>query len=555
VDRDLDHIVAKAIRREPEHRYATATQLREDLERYLRGEAVLARSASWSYRARKFARRHWMGVSASAAALALTAGLWAALASARAADEQRARAEQAFEEAHRMALAQDLLRRRAEDQAAEANRQRLRAEDRLERARALAASMLFDVHDAVRSLEGSAPARRKILTQTLAQLESLAADSGADLRLTATLAAAYERAGDIAMGLGGEGGTAPAQALAFYRKSEALRRNAPLLERTLLELRIGVAAARSGDLETGSRWIARAQRTFAAATAAERASAHGRSVDGTLAGAACETEILANRQAEALRVCRRAVRLTDAVPAFEDADYLLRRGAAYGKLAVLAHTQKDLDGALELLKGAAAAFSGCLAAVPNHAECRSALARLTGYLAAWKEEVGGADTGDAYTSAIATLERVAAGSPQATNSLPTLAWLRMKYAVLLTRRAQFVEARREAEASLLLYDRLTGAPQPGVLELNDHADNLLKCPVPELRNPAKALTLAERASALTQNRNPFVLDTLANAYLQTGQRQRALETIDRGLAALGNQMPALRQELEATRARILAAPQ
>lgn len=554
VDRDLDQIVEKAITREPELRYRSVAELREDLERFLRGEAVRARGAGWAYRTRKFVRRHWVGVSASAAvAAALAIGLWSTLASARVANEQRAVAERATAEARRMAAEQAALRQNAEQQAAEANRQRLRAEDRLERARSLAASMLFDVHDSVKALEGSAPARQKILAQSLAQLESLAADSGGDPRLQGTLAAAYERAGDIAIGLGGEGGTAAGQALAYFRKSETLRREAAPLERASILTRIAVAAARAGQLAAAETELEAARRTLREASPADRREKPGRGVAATLTSAACEVAVLGNRQQEALQSCREAVRLADRSPFLDDPALLLARAVAYGKLAVLAHTQKDLAGALALLRGASASFSACLEKVPNHSECRGGLARLTGYLATWKEEVGGADTDDTYLSAIATLERVAAGSPQATSSLPTLAWLRMKYAVFLTGRSRTADARREATASLALYDRLTGAPNPNVLELNDHADNLLKCPVPDLRNAAKALALAERASALTQNRNPFVLDTLANAYLQTGQRAKALETIDRGLAALGNQMPALRQELEASRSRILAA--
>ncbi|MEM8996043.1 MAG: serine/threonine-protein kinase, partial [Acidobacteriota bacterium] len=66
---DLDDIVLKAIRAVPEHRYPSAEQLSEDLERHLAGFPVLARKGSLRYSAGRFLRRHWLAVGGSAAAL------------------------------------------------------------------------------------------------------------------------------------------------------------------------------------------------------------------------------------------------------------------------------------------------------------------------------------------------------------------------------------------------------------------------------------------------------------------------------------------------------
>ena len=65
---DLERIVLMALRKEPERRYASAGQLAEDFERYLRSEPVLAQPDSWRYRSSKFVRQHVFGV-------AVTAGL------------------------------------------------------------------------------------------------------------------------------------------------------------------------------------------------------------------------------------------------------------------------------------------------------------------------------------------------------------------------------------------------------------------------------------------------------------------------------------------------
>ncbi len=71
---DLDNIVLKALRREPERRYGSAEQLAADLARHLEGLPVLARRASLRYRTAKFLRRHRMGVAVAGGVLALILG-------------------------------------------------------------------------------------------------------------------------------------------------------------------------------------------------------------------------------------------------------------------------------------------------------------------------------------------------------------------------------------------------------------------------------------------------------------------------------------------------
>jgi len=68
---DLDNIVCMAMRKEPERRYGSAQQLAGDIQRYLDGKPVLARSDTLSYRSAKFIRRHWLPVAAGASVFAL----------------------------------------------------------------------------------------------------------------------------------------------------------------------------------------------------------------------------------------------------------------------------------------------------------------------------------------------------------------------------------------------------------------------------------------------------------------------------------------------------
>lgn len=66
---DLDQIVLKALHRDPEQRYATASALADDIGHWLHGEPVTARPDSAGYRLRKFVGRHRQAVTAGVAAL------------------------------------------------------------------------------------------------------------------------------------------------------------------------------------------------------------------------------------------------------------------------------------------------------------------------------------------------------------------------------------------------------------------------------------------------------------------------------------------------------
>jgi eukaryotic-like serine/threonine-protein kinase len=71
---ELDAILSKALRREPNQRYATADALAEDLQRHLQGERVLARPDSVTYRMRKVLRRYRVAFAATGAVLLAVVG-------------------------------------------------------------------------------------------------------------------------------------------------------------------------------------------------------------------------------------------------------------------------------------------------------------------------------------------------------------------------------------------------------------------------------------------------------------------------------------------------
>jgi non-specific serine/threonine protein kinase/serine/threonine-protein kinase len=186
---DLDNIVLKALRKEPERRYASVEQFSEDIRRHLEGLPVTARPDTFWYRSSKFVRRHKAGVAAAIIVLlTLVTGLAVTVHETFIARAERAKAEQRFNDV-----------------------------------RKLANSLLFEVHDAIQTLPGATPARKLIVDRALQYLDALAKEAKGDLSLQRELGAAYEKVGDVQGGFRSSNlGDIPGS-IASYRKSLAIR--------------------------------------------------------------------------------------------------------------------------------------------------------------------------------------------------------------------------------------------------------------------------------------------------------------------------------------------
>lgn len=160
---DLDAILLKALRKEPDRRYDSVQAFHDDLCRYLDRRPVAARKGTFAYRAERFARRNRAAMAAGAAALVVlfagTAWGWR--------------------------------------QSVETRRQAALAEQRVQDVRALVNTLLFEVHDAVASLPGSTGARKLILDRAhehLADVQEAIPDNPA---LLLDMAEAYRRLGEV----------------------------------------------------------------------------------------------------------------------------------------------------------------------------------------------------------------------------------------------------------------------------------------------------------------------------------------------------------------------
>lgn len=112
---DLDWICVKALEKDADRRYQSAADLADDVRRHLAHEPVLAGRPGPAYRARKFVRRHRVGV---AAAVLITAGVVAGVVGIVAgrldadAAEQRRLTQRPYADAHRLKM----LEARADDE-------------------------------------------------------------------------------------------------------------------------------------------------------------------------------------------------------------------------------------------------------------------------------------------------------------------------------------------------------------------------------------------------------------------------------------------------------
>jgi serine/threonine protein kinase len=152
---DLDTIVGKALKKDPQERYASVTGFADDLRRYLKHEPISARPDTLAYRTAKFLRRNRTSVALTTIAIALVIG----------------------------SLLSGLLI---------ANRERKVAERRFAQVRQLA-NKFIELDNGIRGLPGSTKVRMQMVSDSLQYLTSLSSEANVDKDLALEIAYAYVR--------------------------------------------------------------------------------------------------------------------------------------------------------------------------------------------------------------------------------------------------------------------------------------------------------------------------------------------------------------------------
>jgi eukaryotic-like serine/threonine-protein kinase len=163
IDPDLDSIVLKALRKEPQQRYTTVDHFFADVQAFLEHRPVQARRGDLRYHTAKFIRRNRGAFSASALlAVMFLTGVGGVLWQARIAKLQRTRAE---------ARSADL--------------------------RELSNSLLSELNDALKDIPGTTGAQKLLVTRVLDHLDHMARDAKGDRQTSLDLIGAYNRLGNV----------------------------------------------------------------------------------------------------------------------------------------------------------------------------------------------------------------------------------------------------------------------------------------------------------------------------------------------------------------------
>jgi serine/threonine protein kinase/tetratricopeptide (TPR) repeat protein len=379
---DLDNIVLMAMRKEPNRRYASVSQLTEDIRRHLAGLPVIAREDTFGYRAGKFVTRHKAGVAAATfVAIALTGGMLTTLWQAR------------------------------------------KAERRFNDVRKLANSFLFEFHDAIEKLQGATPARALVVKRALEYLDSLAQEAAGDTTLQSELATAYEKVGDIQgnpyrANLGDIDG-----ALNSYQKARAIREalvaqgKNPTQEARELAAnyrRVGDIQVQKNDTNGALQTYRRALQLIESLSAQELLDPQIRREQSTgYEGIAAALKAAGDWQGS-LEHHRKSLQIIEALAAQAPSDLAIRRQLAIQLGNVgrsLSETGAKAEG-LESLRKAVPIFESLVAAQPDNAQAKRELAvAYNGLGDQFYENRDVRNELEAYRQALKLREAMAAADP------------------------------------------------------------------------------------------------------------------------------------------------
>jgi len=558
---DLDAIVLMAIRKEPARRYGSAQQLSEDIRRYLDGVPVIARKDTVRYRARLFVRRHKAGVAAAAlVVLTLIGGIAATTMQARVADRERARAERRFNEVRQLANAlvfeideaivtlpgstsvrQLLVKRGLEhldSLAAEA------ADDRsLRRELATAYSRIGVIqwnryYSNLGDIAGAMDSQRKALDIR----EALVASGAVEPEIRRDLANSFVQLGDLCIGTGDV-----TSGLDAYRKAVALREalraddpGNPAIRRDLF-----VAYQRMGD-SSGNPAFPNIGDTPSAITYYEKMltlmeglaneeptdpnAQHSLSIGFEKLG---DMQRVANDREAALGFYQKALavrdRLVTAHPT--NARYLRDLSVSYGKVGDLLSSSGQTREALPQYHHCLRIRESLARVDPKDAQAQLDLAGIQGAIGQAHFSLKDYARAEAnYDAALRILEQRSSADPSSGFVQSRLVANLERLVALKMQTGESAAARVYAMRVVDLKRTRARRADATVADLLDYARYLLTGAPESLRDPHEALMVAERAVAMSGDRDRETLATLALAYHLTGSHAQAVAAAEKALA-------------------------
>lgn len=515
---DIDMILLMALRKEPERRYHSVALFAQDIRHYLGGLPVIAHRDTVGYRVRKFVRRHTAGV--AAAALAVLALIGSTIVSAYFAEV--------------------------------AQQEKTVAEHRFDETRALARFFVTDMDDSIRA--GETAARRQLVAKGLEYLRRLGEEASGDVSLQREVIAGYIKMGDIqgnpfGPNLGDTRGARNSYQLALDTGNRFIDRRQSSSE---LRREMAIAKRRLADLDAVGGNTAQALKGYQDAIP---------SLDGLeLADALIRMGFAYGQTGDfehAYQAYERSLTIANEELSKHPGDMAAHKAFAIAseRLGETYFNQGDYSKASDLLTTAIQIYEDLSSADPNRNEIRRRLWSSTALLGDVRVlEKKPAEAEKQFRKGLDILDQLMAEDPvnrqYQRDAVATLVRLSNLLVGQPNRRA---EARRMTVRALDLLRPLVKSPDVTDFDVQLYAYMLVAAPFEDLRNPAEALPHAQRSAEKTGEKNPQVLDILAQAYYGVGDKAKAIEVERKALALVprvgGSQQNSLRRELEATLAR------
>ena len=515
---DLDWIVMKALEKDRDRRYQTASSLAADLQRHLRNQPVLASPPSAAYRLRKFIRRNKVpvtagGLMAAALILGFSFALFGFFQATEARDElriERDAAERARIDAETARAGEERERRRAVD-----NEKKARNEaNRCAAVSAFLQEMLASV-DPENAL-GREPTMRFVLDEAAARIEegSLHEDSGAEAAVRMTIGKTYK-----ALGLFGLAAVHLRKAETIWHRSlggeapETLRARSALAD----------LYCREGKYSLAETILRQTFETESAVLGEEHA----------------DTLVTMNRlgvslwrqdkheEAEALH--RRALAIQRRVFGNEHLSTL----RSMTNLGTTLLGQKRLDDAEEILSHTLEVDRRVLGDI--HPDTQKAMNNL----ALVYERSGDLARAERLFRQALEMDRRVLGIDHPSTQIPLLNLIRV-----LAMQGRREEARSFVKEQIAVRQRAASEDDAGAKALNDYAWILLTCEFVDLCDTAAALPVAKRAALVDGGHDPNIWDTLSLAYETNNDLSKAIESQRMAVVLLAKGGSSLRFEIE-----------
>jgi non-specific serine/threonine protein kinase/serine/threonine-protein kinase len=503
LDRDIDFIVLKALRKDRRERYSSVEQFVSYIHLYLDHRPLPEGPPGLLYRSQKFLKRNRGAVLVAATIAAVLMGGIVAT-----------------------------------------SRQARLAQRRFDEVRQIATSFLFDFDAKIADVKGATEARRLVVSKGLEYLDRLAQEAYGNTTLQDELADAYER-------LAGIQGNTFGSNLGEYRDAADSYEKALVIRKQLLQKnpRDSRQVEKLGDLflQAADGWftsgnvkeaVARYQEGIRIIEAlpedkgssSEAANASIRRAYSRL----CMMLLPAGDHEGAREYCDKYLDTTKAELERNPSDLSLRTAMAtgYGQVGNLLRVSKKPGEAIPYFLQSISGLEALLTSSPTKSSITFNLGGAYAYLSASYRDTGQVvESLDAAGKGIELLRKASQTDPADARMKSSLAYLLFNQAGLLHEMGRLTEAREAGIEGLKIARQFAVRPQATPDDHNTYAHYLLAIGVPSLRNPQLALDHSKAAVAAVREPSLVLLSTLFDAYVATGDVPAAIRTGEAALAS------------------------